>query len=199
MVKRLLSKTPVRKRQTTNVTRHALTVPPPLREIPQGLLIFENIFSDEILLQIISEINEQTWDTRFRKRMQHYGYFFNHAKNRLEIQNSCSVIDGLYNYFQMINLANFNMCSVEEYLPGMSSQFSIESLRYGSIIAIINLGGEATFTFRRRGYENQRITLGNCSLLILRDEARTFWQYQIEENVEKRIQLIFRQVPGDQI
>jgi len=206
MVKRCLPKVPMRKKQTTVLSLRERTLPSLLKETPKGLAVYHEIFSKEIMETIVSNFDQNPWDCRFAKKMQHYGYFFNHAKNRLEVSKSMqeNLMPSFQNYLSQLDLPSFNMCSVEEYLPNNFRNYSIESLRYGQTIVIINLGSPVTFDFRRRGYENYSVVLGNSSLMVLMDESRTFWQHKIEsgdlqDSNYRRIQLTFRQVPGDQI
>lgn len=163
--------------------------------------------------ELIHIIDEQTWITDLKRRVQHYGYKYDYKKRALSQSAYLGVLpewaikiaSRLYDY-QLIEVAP-NQVIVNEYLPGQGIANHVDCIScFGDTVISLSLGSSCVMDFKiNEPLTKIPILLEPCSLVIFREEARYKWQhgiaarkkdkYQGRELIrQRRISLTFRQV-----
>lgn len=160
---------------------------------------------------LIDFIDNSTWLTDLRRRVQHYGFRYDYRARRIDDEAYLGPLPGWLDtlahrlHAEGVFETKPNQVIVNEYLPGQGIAPHIDCEPcFGDIIASLSLGSACIMEFShvqsRRTLER---TLPPRSLLVLQDEARFDWKHGIPARKsdliggrriarERRLSLTFR-------
>jgi len=180
-------------------------------EQPNGLKLITEFITPEEETLLIKKIDEQKWDTRLKRRTQHYGWEYSYTKGPLE---KAEPIPSWINFVtqKMIDLKYINehpdQLIINEYMPGQGIGEHKDSTQFEETIISVSLASTCLFQFLK-GY-NSDITydvfLQPRTMVIMKDESRYLWTHHIparkidiidnhRKKRERRVSLTFRYVP----
>lgn len=176
-----------------------------------GLNYVPHFINAELEAELIQLIDQQSWITDLRRRVQHYGYRYDYKVRGLKSDLYLGPIpQWLRPYCQKLHSEGYfsqipNQVIVNEYLPGQGIASHTDCIPcFGETIASISLGSSCQMDFTR-GDRKTSLYLEPCSLLILSGDARYQWKHGIaarkSDKVDgtimpraRRISLTFRSV-----
>ena len=163
--------------------------------------------------RLIQIIDEQTWLTELKRRVQHYGYKYDYKKRTAD---SSMYLGNLPNWILSVaqRLEQDNLLEVfpdqviiNEYQPGQGIAGHIDCIHcFGDPIISLSLGSACVMEFTHiKTLEKIAIRLEPGSLVVLKGEARYFWQHGIAPRKkdrykgieivrDRRISMTFRKV-----
>ena len=190
----------------------------PKPEIPiNGLTYIEDCISDEEHANLISTIDNITWMSSLKRRVQHYGYVYDY-KNAASFvaSNKNNYIGELPDFLQELGkrlvdekifLQQPDQVIVNEYLPGQGIANHIDCVPcFGDTVVSLSLGSQCVMDFKRIGKtEIVYKLLKPKSIVIMKGEARYDWSHGIRKNMSdvigkdriergRRISITFRNI-----
>ena len=147
-----------------------------------GLTLINDFITKHEELELINKINENDWDNKIKRRVQHYGYVFEYKTKKVDIQNHNQFpkwLDIILEKLKDIDLLkNFipDQCTINEYYPGIGISPHIDThSSFDNTIISISLENNIIMSFRDmidKNIEKTEILIPNRSLLIMKDDAR---------------------------
>ena len=176
-----------------------------------GLSYFADYISCLKAESLVDHIDNSLWDTRLKRRVQHYGWRYDYKARRvdssaflgilpdwLEVLAAKLVHDGLF-------ASKPDQVIVNEYLPGQGISAHVDCLPcFGHTIASLSLGSSCVMRFSN-GSTRVENYLVDRSLLVFSGEARAKWKHEIPARKsdlidgqkiarDRRLSLTFRNV-----
>ncbi len=153
----------------------------------QGLSYIPDFITATQETDLINYIDQQSWITDLKRRVQHYGYRYdykaravtNHAYLGELPQWTAPLTKRLYD--EKIFDKNPDQIIVNEYEPGQGISAHVDCVPcFGDVIASLSLGSGAVMQFTNlHSGEKQDIYLQERSLIILSGPARYEWAHAI--------------------
>lgn len=163
--------------------------------------------------QLLLKIDQQTWSTQLKRKVQHYGYKYDYKKRLLEASMHLGALPNwAQNIAQRFTLEGLteklpDQAIVNEYLPGQGIASHIDCVPcFGNTIISLSLGGTCVMEFTRvKTKEKIPVLLLPRSIIILQGAARYEWQHGIAARKtdkyygrefvrDRRVSLTFRKV-----
>jgi len=134
-----------------------------------GLQVIPEAVSAEDEARCIAFIEQQPWERKIKRRVQHYGYEFEYlTKLPGEVQRA------IPDCFQQL-APGFHQCTVNEYLPGVGIAPHVDTHScFGDVIVVISLLAPITMDFTTEN-EKQSLYIPRRSKMILEEASR--YQY----------------------
>lgn len=152
------------------------------QKIP-GLKYIKNFITYAEEQELLSIIDNQTWDATLKRRTQHYGFLYNY-KTTENIKYLGAIPKWLMDlgthicqrgYFS----AHPNQIIINEYLPGQGIAPHIDHPKnFADTICSLSLGSRCNMDFTYKNYKISQL-LEPCSLLVLQQNARYKWKHSI--------------------
>jgi len=180
-------------------------------DIP-GLRYFPDFISEDTAARLLERINQETWSTELKRRVQHYGYRYDYKARSISEKDRLGTLPTWLDQFTDQHL----LCSVlseqpdqviaNEYLPGQGISPHIDCIPcFGDTIASLSLANAAMMVFTDLSGRTEKLYLQPRSLLIMTDEARLKWRHAIPARKSdmvnnqrlprgRRVSLTFRKV-----
>jgi alkylated DNA repair dioxygenase AlkB len=167
----------------------------------KGLNYYPDFLSLDEESEILSKIEEGTWQSVLKRRVQQYGPIYNYStrtlNNKLEEVPKwiCDLI-----YPKLMKLGKFfippNQIIINEYKIGQGITKHTDASVFGPTIASLSLLSDTNIIFGQNRNQDKNISkiLERRSLIILTDEARANWHHHIPPVKEKRISITFRTI-----
>lgn len=149
-----------------------------------GLLYLPDYLNLTEQSELVSQIDAQEWETNLSRRVQQYGYRYNHRASVLETDNYLGSLPAFLETIseRMVEDGLFslppNQVILNEYEPGQGIGKHIDSLTFGPIVASLSLLSSVIMELKR-GDEQVNLVLTPGSLLVLRGMARNEWSHGI--------------------
>jgi alkylated DNA repair dioxygenase AlkB len=180
----------------------------------KGLEYHKNFISNEDHNELLSLIDNQTWLTDLKRRVQHYGYKYDYKRRSIDksmhlgdIPNWCK---GIAKKMLDNSIINFmpDQVIVNEYLPGqgIANHIDCEPCFNDTILSLSLVSScVMQFTYKNNLDKIVPVLLEPRSLVVLKEDARYNWlhgiksvktdNYHGEKVVRKRrVSLTFRKV-----
>lgn len=152
-----------------------------------GLTYIPNFISTEEHDFLLSQIDQQSWLTDLKRRVQHYGYKYDY-KARTVDNNAylgtlpdwlLSVSNKLHDDSVFSSMPD--QVIVNEYLPGQGISAHIDCVPcFADTIASLSLGSPCVMDFSNpQTSEKKSVVLKERSLIVLSGPARYKWQHAI--------------------
>jgi alkylated DNA repair dioxygenase AlkB len=153
-----------------------------------GCHLLSDFISERQELTLISQIDDMTWDTRLKRRVQHYGHRYDYRARQIDKE---SFLGPLPNWLGDLSgrLCEAGIFSappdqviVNEYQPGQGIAPHIDCVPcFTEVIASLSLaaGCIMEFTELASGSEKKFIYLRPRSLIALTKDARYRWRHAI--------------------
>jgi alkylated DNA repair dioxygenase AlkB len=144
-----------------------------------GLVIYPNFISKEVEYELISKINEQKYNTDFKRHVQHYGY--NYGYNTYKLTKTTPIPDWLVEPVKDVKYKPEQII-INRYMPGegISKHVDVPSL-FGDAIFSLSLGSACNIIFEN--CKNNAIKyeeyLQPRSLLVMKHDARYNYTHAI--------------------
>lgn len=181
-----------------------------LQEI-EGFYLQDNYLTPEEESSLINWIDQQTWDTILRRRVQHYGYRYDYASRGIDSAVFLGELPGPLNDLaqrltqESILKATPDQVIINEYDSGQGIAAHVDCVPcFGPEIASISLGSHVGMDFIRVA-DKSKVSqiLMPRSLLVFSDAGRYDWKHGISARKsdlingkrvprERRISLTFR-------
>ena len=184
---------------------------------PNGLYYIKDIITNED--ELIKQIDELEWfplsQSKFSRKVQHYGYKYNYVTFNIyekttklpkflkplqkELTNICKELE-------LINEdEKFNQCIINNYEAGQGISKHIDKTAYGSVIGCYILGSGSSIIFRNKDKVKEKY-IDSKMLYIMSSDARYKWTHEIPNRKNdiykddkiprgRRISITFRIVP----
>lgn len=156
---------------------------------PLGLRYIKDFISAEEEQQLIAAVDSEDWESDFGRRVQHFGYRFDHvtrevdlSMKRVKIKPIPSVFLSLFNRSEFSSrVQGVDQVTVNEYLCGNGIRYHIDSHTcFSGSILVLSLLSPIVMNFRNpETNTNKLITLFPRSLLVLDGDARYRWEHGI--------------------
>lgn len=183
-----------------------------MKDIP-GLNYICDYISIEQQQQLLNNIDQQQWETRLKRRVQHYGYRYDYKNGSLSSSSYLGLLpdwlQSIANRFCTDGLTSTvsDQVIVNEYEPGQGITSHIDCVPcFGNTILILSLGSKCVMDFSNpQTAETASLLLLPGSVLVLQKAARYEWmhgiaarkkdKYQGQELVRtRRVSMTFREV-----
>lgn len=153
----------------------------------EGLSYIPNFINNDEERALITAIDDQTWLTDLKRRVQHYGYKYDYkaraVSNEAYLGPLPAWIQPITNKLndQDIFESVLDQAIVNEYQPGQGISAHIDCVPcFGGTIASLTLGSGATMQFTNlRTGQREEVYLKERSLIVLSGAARYEWQHAI--------------------
>lgn len=164
-------------------------------EIPniKGLTYTPDYITDEQEQLLISKIDEQSWLTDLKRRVQHYGYKYDYKARRITPDLKIGAIP---EWLQI--LPNFDQVIINEYLTGQGITPHIDCIPcFGDAICSLSLLEPCEMILEKDNAKHS-IILEPRSLVTFKGEARYEWKHSIparRSNIKnRRVSVTYRKV-----
>ncbi len=179
----------------------------------RGLTYIPDYVSADEEQTLIAHIDQQSWITDLKRRVQHYGYRYDY---KVRAVTSDAYLGSLPDWLQPLAQKLYDdrtfpavpdQAIVNEYLPGQGISAHIDCVPcFADTIASLSLGSPAVMQFANPQTSAKRdILLKERSLIILSGEARYEWTHSIPArkadivnslkiNRDRRVSLTFRNI-----
>lgn len=147
----------------------------------KGLTLITDFITDKEEKELIKYINQNDWDNKIKRRVQHYGHVFEYSTKKVNIQKYSifpiwlePVISKIKKYEKLRHFAP-DQCTINEYKPGIGIAHHIDThSSFSNTIISLSLQNNIIMSFldKTRDSEKIEILLPNKSLLILQDDSR---------------------------
>lgn len=176
-----------------------------------GLIYLSDYISTQHHDWLIETIDQATWDTTLKRRVQHYGYRYDYKARKV---SKDMYLGKLPSWLQRIaeQLHDDGLIEqipdqviINEYYPGqgIASHIDCEPC-FGHRIFSLSLGSSAIMTFKQKGQETVELLMEPRSLVMMYGEARYNWKHGIPARKSdngvprsRRISLTFRKITLD--
>jgi len=157
----------------------AIVEPQATPDIP-GLSYHPNYINAEQESELIAAIDQETWDTTWKRRRQPYGAAYGKQDgNRTAIPEWARfLVDRLYE--EGISDRPFDQMLVNEYFPGQGISLHRDYDPFDRTVVSLSLLSDCVMDFRHRASgRRESLLLERRSLLVLSDDARYEWEHGI--------------------
>lgn len=152
-----------------------------------GLTYLPNVINPNSVTQLIQNIDNQSWRTDFKRRVQHYGYLYNYKRSTVDPSMYMGELPDWANDLVEILIANpdFGIIPdqmiINEYLPGQGISHHIDCEPcFGDVIASFSLNSTCLMGFvHAENHTKKQLLLEPNSVLIIGGEARYDWKHGI--------------------
>ena len=176
----------------------------------KGLRYIENYISKKQEQWLLDKIDNQSWLSDIKRRVQHYGYKYDYRSKKVTnnmylgpIPKWLNMVSGKLLVDDLV-LSYPDQIIINEYLPGqgISKHVDCEPC-FTSKILSLSLGSGCIMRFTKCSNTSTKkeIYLNPCSLLIITDEARYNWYHEIPARKtdnkiirQRRVSVTFRKV-----
>ena len=178
-----------------------------------GLQYIANYITQDEQEGLIKAIDNQTWLTDLKRRVQHYGYKYDYKKRKVDqsmylgnLPNWISVIANKLYKNKLFDVIP-DQAIINEYNPGQGIAKHIDCVPcFSDTIASLSLGSSCMMEFKNiNTLEKTSIFLEPRSLIIFQRQARFEWEHGIPARKndllddekfarDRRISVIFRKV-----
>jgi alkylated DNA repair dioxygenase AlkB len=174
-----------------------------------GLIYVPDLLTAEEQRHVLARIDQASWLTELRRRVQHYGYRYDYKARRIDHSMRLGPLPAFALEVAERLMARAltpelpDQAIVNEYQPGqgISSHVDCESC-FKSTIVTVSLGSCCEMDFISLDRGRARATLLEPgSALVLKDIARYRWQHRIRARLSdhgvargRRVSLTFRNV-----
>lgn len=159
-----------------------------MQTIP-GLTYHPEILSPQEQAYLWSCINRQCWSEELKRRIQHYGYYYNYRRRSISVEDKADPLPPWCDFLcrRLTNKYGFpgwpDQLIVNEYEPaqGIADHVDCQPC-FGPVIAMISLSSGCVMQFKPK--TRTRVTkieyfLQPGSLMLISDEARYSWTHGI--------------------
>lgn len=179
----------------------------------RGLTYLPDYISADEEQALMAHIDQQSWITDLKRRVQHYGYLYDYKARAV---TSDAYLGRLPDWLQPLAQRLYDegtfpavpdQAIVNEYLPGQGISAHIDCVPcFADTIASLSLGSPAVMQFvNPKTGKKREIPLEERSLIILSGEARYEWMHAIPArkadivnglkiNRGRRVSLTFRNI-----
>lgn len=166
-----------------------------MTSIPQilGLSYLPGFITVDQSAALIAEIDNQTWRSDLKRRVQHYGYVYDYRSRAISKEMKLGPLpewlDGMTRQLVRRNIfpKTPDQIIINEYKPGQGISAHIDCVPcFGDVIASLSLGGAVDMSFRKGG-DAINLRLEPNSLLVLAGEARYKWQHMIANRKSDKV------------
>ncbi len=151
-----------------------------------GLTYLPNYITPEQHTQLLTQIDQATWDTTLKRRVQHYGYRYDYKARRVTADMQLGPLPTwLGRFAQQLTTDNHitappDQVIINEYLPGQGIAPHIDCEPcFGDKIFSLSLGSPTIMQFTHPAHSRQELLLEPRSLLIMTGSARYDWKHAI--------------------
>ncbi|MCK6417541.1 MAG: alpha-ketoglutarate-dependent dioxygenase AlkB [Alphaproteobacteria bacterium] len=152
-----------------------------------GLIYIPDFISVQEQDFLLSQIDQQSWLTDLKRRVQHYGYKYDYKARTV---SNDAYLGSLPAWLSLLSNKLHNdgifpsvpdQVIVNEYLPGQGISAHIDCVPcFADTIASLSLGSPCIMEFSNpRTGEKRSIVLEDRSLIVLSGPARYEWQHAI--------------------
>jgi alkylated DNA repair dioxygenase AlkB len=138
-----------------------------------GLTVINNYIDTKTHTDLIVNINNSYWSKSLSRYTQHYGYIYNY--NSYGIEQSAPIPEWITSLFPN---KNYDQCIINRYLPGEGISPHIDSNIFADEICTLSIGSKCIMYFTKDTNVKQ-VILKPCSLIIMKEDARTDWKHGI--------------------
>ncbi|MGQ4649529.1 alpha-ketoglutarate-dependent dioxygenase AlkB [Lyngbya aestuarii] len=182
------------------------------KQIP-GMTYITRYLNPEQQRQLLEIVDEQVWSRELQRRVQQYGYSYEHQDGSIFASEYLGVLPDWANNMARKLAKDFStkivadQLLVNEYQPGQGTKSHIDCIPcFGNTIFLLSLGSSCVMDFTNsQATESASILLLPGSLAILQQAARYRWlhgiaarkidMYQGKEYTRtRRVSLTFREV-----
>lgn len=164
-----------------------------------GLSIDEGFITTEEEIKLCNIIDAQPWDTQLKRRIQQYGYKYNHLNKVITKTDFLGELpDWLQTMAQKIQKVTGespNQVIINEYLKGQGIKLHVDNTScFGAIITSVSLLVPGIMLLENLEKTHlAKIRLPNRSSATFQKEARYNWKHSILPlEAERRISITFR-------
>ncbi len=146
----------------------------------RGLKYYESYVSLPEESALVTAIDQETWDTNWKRRRQHYGASYGRASERTSPIPAWAqfLLDRMFK--DGISDRPFDQMLVNEYLPGQGISMHRDYDPFDRTVVSLSLLSDCVMDFETTKHNSREsILLERRSLLVLSDEARYDWQHGI--------------------
>ena len=155
--------------------------------IPPGLTYLPNFISPEIEIGLVTQIDQQTWQTNLKRRVQHYGYRYDYRARRARREDYLGPLPQFLTTLAERLAGDGHVPTkpdqviINEYQPGQGISAHIDCRPcFGEVIASLSLGSACVMRFENDARDQQYdLCLARRSLLLLSEAARYDWTHAI--------------------
>jgi len=176
-----------------------------------GLSYIENYIDNDEAIKLLSLIDEKSWLSDLKRRVQHYGYKYDYLSKSIDNKHYLGPLPSWLMKLseQLHEQGTFaqipNQVIINEYLPGQGIAPHIDCPScFGIDICSLSLGSSCIMSFTKDGNKVDSLLKPN-SLISLSGDARYLWKHSIAsrktdkfEGVklfrQRRVSLTFRVV-----
>ena len=155
-----------------------------------GLYLIENCITQNFEKQLLENIYKHDWDSKIKRRVQHYGHVFEYKYRKVNHNNYTEFpkwIEELkIKLLGLIPLHDFNpnQCTINEYIPGIGISPHIDThSSFDNTIISLSLENPTIMNFIDKSTlvnsNKQELILPPRSLLIIKDNARYCYSHGI--------------------
>lgn len=152
-----------------------------------GLTYIPDFISPQQQDFLLSQIDQQSWLTDLKRRVQHYGYKYDYKARTV---GNDAYLGPLPDWLSPLSKKLHDdgifpsapdQAIVNEYLPGQGISAHIDCVPcFADMIASLSLGSSCIMDFTNpKTSEKRSIVLEDCSLIVLSGPARYDWQHAI--------------------
>lgn len=150
-----------------------------------GLRYLQNVITPEQQERLIAIIDQQSWLTSLRRRVQHYGYRYDYKSRSVDASQFLGPLPEWSLPFlkqlqaDRIIEHTLDQLIINEYEPGQGISPHIDCRPcFGEVILSLTLGSTCVMEFTR-AEEKVALLLEPRSLVIMQGEARHMWKHGI--------------------
>lgn len=155
--------------------------------LPSGVTYTPGFLGSSEAEEVLTRIDEGTWNSQLMRRTQHFGYRYDYKTRRARMEDHIGPLpEWLLELAQMVHgAARFpkipDQAIVNEYLPGQGIAPHIDCEPcFGPVIASLSLGSGTSMQFRNPGSGDIcNLYLEPCSLVTLASDGRFSWTHGI--------------------
>ena len=179
----------------------------------QGLTLLQNFITTEEEANLLAAIDQETWLTDLKRRVQHYGYKYDYRTRRIDVSMKIGALPKWAKILteRLKEEGYFRACPdqmiVNEYEIGQGISLHIDCEPcFEDTIASLSLNSSAVMNFTHVfSKETIPVFLPARSLVVMQGESRYDWKHgiparqkdRVEEQLyprSRRISLTFRRV-----
>ncbi len=152
--------------------------------VPQGLILIPDFISLELEKDLLAEIDSQPWDTRIKRRVQHYGFAFQYSKLKVDESIAASPFPELCASLlkrDHLKDCDFNQLTINEYVPGtgIASHCDTHSA-FSDTIGVVSICGSTVVDYVSDD-DTRRVSvvIPARSLYLMTEDSRYGWRHAI--------------------
>jgi alkylated DNA repair dioxygenase AlkB len=158
----------------------------------KGLTLIKDAITVDQEEEIVSFLDNQDWDNRYKRRTQYYGYDYEYRTRGLTKIGDGSMPSILLSP-QIMSLINPDAIIVNEYYAGQGITPHVDASCWGNRIVIVSLLSDTVMMLHGNLVEVP-LQLPRRSILILEDDARYKIKHSISHQGERRVSLTYRTI-----